>query len=194
MVDNIWKRTYTISIKYIKRRTSVLWITNTPWWDMGCQGLVKFQVEWHTHSVMPLKWNSNSPTVSTPFLPARPTICLYVRISRIRPLKIGVRIITRRAGKFTPDERVEVAAKTRIWPWRKALSMISLSSKVRPKKSYNNIHRWSLNNIGVTGTDPTHSEQSVYNFWLPPNSSCWLKALLIIQSINTYFLYVICII
>lgn len=40
--------------------------------------------------------------------------------------------MTLRAGKFTPDESVEVAARTLIKPWRKAPSMMSRSSKVRP--------------------------------------------------------------
>lgn len=73
------------------------------------------------------------PVVSTPFLPARPDICLYVRGSSTCPLKVGVRIITRRAGRLTPEERVEVAARTLTRPRRKAPSNTSRSSKVKPK-------------------------------------------------------------
>lgn len=72
------------------------------------------------------------PVVSTPFLPARPAICLYVSGSSKRPLKVGVRMMTLRAGRLTPDERVEVAARTLINPWRKAPSSTSRSSNVNP--------------------------------------------------------------
>lgn len=56
------------------------------------------------------------PVVSTPFLPARPAICLYVSGSNKRPLKVGVRMMTLRAGRLTPEERVEVAARTLTIP------------------------------------------------------------------------------
>lgn len=72
------------------------------------------------------------PVVSTPFLPARPAICLYVSGSNKRPLKVGVRMMTLRAGRLTPEERVEVAARTLTMPWRKAPSNTSRSSNVRP--------------------------------------------------------------
>lgn len=42
-------------------------------------------------------------------------------------------MMTRRAGRLTPDERVEVAARTLTRPWRKAPSNTSRSSKVKPK-------------------------------------------------------------
>lgn len=73
--------------------------------------------------------------MSTPFLPARPDICLYVSGSNKCPLKVGVRIMTLRAGRFTPDERVEVAARTLTIPWRNAPSSTSRSSKVNPKEA-----------------------------------------------------------
>lgn len=48
--------------------------------------------------------------------------------------------MTRRAGRLTPEERVEVAARTLTRPWRKAASNTSRSSKVNPetKKSDGN--------------------------------------------------------
>ena len=70
--------------------------------------------------------------MSTPFLPARPIICLYVRVSRIEPPNTGDRIMTLRAGKLTPDDSVEVATRTRIDPLRKPPSTMSRSSKVKP--------------------------------------------------------------
>lgn len=45
-------------------------------------------------------------------------------------------MMMRRAGRFTPDESVEVAARTRIRPCRKAPSMMSRSSKVRPEEMW----------------------------------------------------------
>lgn len=48
------------------------------------------------------------------------------------PANIGERIITRRAGKLTPELNVLVATITRIDDLQNALSMISLSSNVRP--------------------------------------------------------------
>lgn len=75
------------------------------------------------------------PIVSTPFLPARPDICLYVSGSNKCPLNVGVRIMTLRAGRFTPEERVEVAARTLTTPWRNAPSSTSRSSKVNPTEA-----------------------------------------------------------
>ena len=76
--------------------------------------------------------NIHIPAVSTPFRPALPIICLYVRKSINCPWNTGVRMRTRRAGRFTPEDRVEVAIKTFSMPCRKAPSTMSLSSKVRP--------------------------------------------------------------
>lgn len=76
------------------------------------------------------------PVVSTPFLPARPAICLYVSGSNKRPLKVGVRMMTLRAGRLTPEERVEVAARTLTIPWRKAPSNTSRSSNVKPTEEF----------------------------------------------------------
>ena len=79
------------------------------------------------------------PAVSTPFLPALPIICLYVRKSISWPWNTGVRIKTRRAGRFTPDDRVDVAIKTLRIPCLKAPSTMSRSSNVKPgnKNKYN---------------------------------------------------------
>lgn len=64
--------------------------------------------------------------------PARPIICLYVN-EHIGLLKnIGVLMMTRRAGKFTPELSVLVATITRIADRQNALSIISRSSNVRP--------------------------------------------------------------
>lgn len=41
-------------------------------------------------------------------------------------------MMTRRAGRLTPEDRVEVAARTLTRPWRKAPSSTSRSSKVKP--------------------------------------------------------------
>lgn len=71
--------------------------------------------------------------MSTPLRPARPTICLYVSMSSRCPLNTGVLMITRRAGRFTPEDKVEVATRTLRKPWRKAPSRMSRSSNVRPK-------------------------------------------------------------
>ena len=76
--------------------------------------------------------SSSIPVVSTPFLPARPAICLYVSASSKCPLKVGVRMMTLRAGRLTPEDSVEVAARTRTMLWRKAPSSTSRSSNVRP--------------------------------------------------------------
>jgi len=51
------------------------------------------------------------------------------------PRNIGVRIITRRAGKFTPEDSVEVATSTLSPPNLNAPSTISLSSNVSPEIS-----------------------------------------------------------
>ena len=76
----------------------------------------------------------NIPSVSTPFLPARPAICLYARVSITRPPNIGDLTMTRRAGRLTPEDRVDVATSIFTKPWRNAPSTMSLSSKVKPEK------------------------------------------------------------
>ena len=45
----------------------------------------------------------------------------------------GHRMMTRLAGKFTPEDSVEVATSTRKMPFLNAPSMMSRSSKVRPE-------------------------------------------------------------
>mmetsp|Transcript_1503 Transcript_1503/g.9226 ORF Transcript_1503/g.9226 Transcript_1503/m.9226 type:complete len:351 (-) Transcript_1503:1274-2326(-) len=58
----------------------------------------------------------DSPTVSSPVLPALPDICLYLAASKwsVGKPTYGCRKITLRAGRFTPAAKVEVAHKTRM--------------------------------------------------------------------------------
>lgn len=58
--------------------------------------------------------------------------CLYVNEFIGLPPNNGVRMITRRAGKLTPELRVLVATITRNDRFEKAVSIISLSSNVKP--------------------------------------------------------------
>jgi len=76
-----------------------------------------------------------SPAVSCPIRPARPIICLYVWESRDLPWNTGERIMTRRAGRFTPELKVEVATSTLKAPERKQASRMSRSSNVKPVKT-----------------------------------------------------------
>lgn len=55
-------------------------------------------------------------------------------MSRTDPPNTGDLIMTRRAGKLTPDERVDVATRTRTDPVRKPPSIMSRSSKVKPRE------------------------------------------------------------
>lgn len=48
-------------------------------------------------------------------------------------------MITRRAGKFTPEDNVDVATSTFKFPCRNEPSIISLSSKVSPLKGEKDI-------------------------------------------------------
>ena len=52
-------------------------------------------------------------------------------------------MMTRLAGKFTPEDSVEVATRTRKMPFLNAPSTMSRSSKVRPEKvkSMKNLNR-----------------------------------------------------
>lgn len=64
------------------------------------------------------------PDESIPFLPARPHICLKtLELIRFFPNVKGLRIITTRAGRLTPADKVVVETKTRINPWRKEFSI-----------------------------------------------------------------------
>lgn len=56
--------------------------------------------------------------------------------------------MTRRAGRLTPEERVEVAARTLTRPWRKAPSNTSRSSKVNPETKQRDGNR-ALALVGV---------------------------------------------
>lgn len=84
---------------------------------------------------LPLDLLPSIPVVSTPFLPALPAICLYVRGSNKCPLKVGVRMMTLRAGRLTPEDSVEVAARTLTRPCRNAPSNTSRSSNVKPTET-----------------------------------------------------------
>ena len=64
------------------------------------------------------------PDESIPFLPARPHICLKtLELIRFFPNVKGLRIITTRAGRLTPADKVVVETKTRINPCRKEFSI-----------------------------------------------------------------------
>lgn len=75
------------------------------------------------------------PAVSLPMRPALPTICLYMRTSAAPERSGGQRTSTRRAGRFTPLDKVEVATSTRSVDTWNAPSTISLSSIVKPAKT-----------------------------------------------------------
>lgn len=59
-------------------------------------------------------------------------------------------MMTLRAGRLTPDERVEVAARTLIMPWRKAPSNTSRSSNVNPAESNINSYKHTQKNIAFS--------------------------------------------
>lgn len=67
-----------------------------------------------------------------PVRPARPIICLYVREFIGLPPNNGERIMTRLAGKFTPELNVLVATIIFNAPILKPFSIMSRSSVVRP--------------------------------------------------------------
>lgn len=67
-----------------------------------------------------------------PIRPARPIICLYTFEHIGFPPNMGDRIITRRAGKLTPELNVLVAMITRIVDLQNELSIMSRSSNVNP--------------------------------------------------------------
>ena len=50
---------------------------------------------------------------------------------------MGVRMMTRLAGRFTPEDNVDVATSTFRAPWRKAPSTMSRLSNVKPTQNYN---------------------------------------------------------
>lgn len=75
----------------------------------------------------------NEPAVSTPKRPARPIICRYCKTSIGNPWQCGDLTITLLAGKFTPEDKVDVATSTLTELCLNAPSIMSLSSIVRPK-------------------------------------------------------------
>mmetsp|Transcript_22382 Transcript_22382/g.52704 ORF Transcript_22382/g.52704 Transcript_22382/m.52704 type:complete len:200 (+) Transcript_22382:895-1494(+) len=60
----------------------------------------------------------HSPSVSKPTRPARPAICLNRTASRGSLPTFMERMMTRRAGRFTPAARVDVAQRQRRTPFR----------------------------------------------------------------------------